>query len=294
MQQNNKEEEVIITIPVYSTELTDNEKHSLEQCINVLNKYPITLICGQNFDIKNYKKVFKALNKDFTCIKFDDKYFSNRDSYSKLCLSECFYEKFNNYKFMLIYQLDAFVFKDELEYWCKQNYDYIGAPWNLKVLSEIVHTKIEYGGNGGFSLRKIDTMIRLMKHNLKNKNIYAYKSLKYIFNIYKKRTFISNLLNIPKYVFIYLFQRFIFNKEIFNEDLIIAKYARKYIKDFYFAEPNEAAKFSIESFGEYFFNINGKVIPFGTHAYLKHLDFWTTIKKEARNQNETRNIIQPF
>ena len=30
---------------------------------------------------------------------------------------------------MLIYQLDAFVFQDDLAYWCQQNYDYIGAPW---------------------------------------------------------------------------------------------------------------------------------------------------------------------
>ena len=30
---------------------------------------------------------------------------------------------------MLIYQLDAYVFKDELLNWANKGYDYIGAPW---------------------------------------------------------------------------------------------------------------------------------------------------------------------
>ena len=67
-----------------------------------------------------------------------------------------FYNGFRKYKFMLVHQLDAYVFKDDLLYWTKQGYDYIGAPWfegmdnagtNASLLPEI--------GNGGFSLRKI-------------------------------------------------------------------------------------------------------------------------------------------
>ncbi len=30
---------------------------------------------------------------------------------------------------MLIYQLDAYVFKGEWLFWANQEYDYIGAPW---------------------------------------------------------------------------------------------------------------------------------------------------------------------
>jgi hypothetical protein len=43
-------------------------------------------------------------------------------------LSIDFYKRFRDYKFILIYQLDAYVFRDELEYWCEQDYDFIGAP----------------------------------------------------------------------------------------------------------------------------------------------------------------------
>lgn len=30
---------------------------------------------------------------------------------------------------MLVYQLDAYAFKDELFFWASLGYDYIGAPW---------------------------------------------------------------------------------------------------------------------------------------------------------------------
>ena len=46
-----------------------------------------------------------------------------------LMLSPFFYESFLDFKYVLIHQLDVFIFKDELNYWCNQNYDYIGAPW---------------------------------------------------------------------------------------------------------------------------------------------------------------------
>ena len=35
---------------------------------------------------------------------------------------------FLEYQYMLIYQLDAFVFEDKLDYFCELGYDYIGIP----------------------------------------------------------------------------------------------------------------------------------------------------------------------
>ena len=86
---------------------------------------------------------------------------------------DSFYERFTDFKYILIYQLDAYVFKDELLYWCSKDYDYIGAPWIAtpnkgfkKVLSlfdskkKKARSEIFYKvGNGGFSLRKVSTHI---------------------------------------------------------------------------------------------------------------------------------------
>jgi len=43
-------------------------------------------------------------------------------------MSPAFYDAFKAFDYILIYQLDAFVFRDELEYFCSLGYDYIGAP----------------------------------------------------------------------------------------------------------------------------------------------------------------------
>jgi hypothetical protein len=59
---------------------------------------------------------------------FPKRYFENIEGYNELLLSASFYERFLDTKYILIYQLDAFVFKDELQEWCDKGYDYI-APW---------------------------------------------------------------------------------------------------------------------------------------------------------------------
>lgn len=90
-------------------------------------------------------------------IFFHENYFKSIDGYNKLMLSPSFYKAFSNYEYILIYQLDAWVFKDELQHWCNQKYDYIGAPiyQNNKLIGI---------GNGGFSLRKVDYCLKVLAY----------------------------------------------------------------------------------------------------------------------------------
>ena len=61
-------------------------------------------------------------------LAFNDTYFESIYGYNQLMLNVEFYEAFSK-KYILIYQTDAFIFKDDLNYWCEKDYDYIGAPW---------------------------------------------------------------------------------------------------------------------------------------------------------------------
>ena len=101
-------------------------------------------------------------------------------------LSAEFYERFLNSKYLLIYQLDAYVFKDELTAWCNRGFDYVGAPWTIKkkyenpiykpvlaIKSFIYKLKgkpSRYAwlgnkvGNGGLSLRKVDTHLKAVQN----------------------------------------------------------------------------------------------------------------------------------
>ena len=81
--------------------------------------------------------------------------------FNKLKESNLLYKKYKKYKYILFYELDAFVFRDELDYWCKKGFDYIGAPWNGTHC--YYDTPINGVGNGGFSLRNIKSAIKLLE-----------------------------------------------------------------------------------------------------------------------------------
>ena len=119
---------IVVVIPVYKTFVTKVDIASLKQCLKVLNKYHICLICHTKLDLSGYKSCFLDNQVDFCVRYFDEQYFDSVRSYNTLMLSADFYRSFRKYQYMLIYQLDAFVFEDQLEYWCNKGYDYIGAP----------------------------------------------------------------------------------------------------------------------------------------------------------------------
>ena len=153
-----------MVIPIYKENLLLAEQVALNQVYLILNKYPICFVAPNR--MKNF-----LTNKNLDAEYFDDEYFSNRVGYSKLLLSSEFYQRFSNYKYMLIYQLDAFIFYDKLNYFCSLGYDYIGAPLaKVKAVPTTVNVITKYKeivGNGGLSLRKVSSCFILTKDILK-------------------------------------------------------------------------------------------------------------------------------
>lgn len=89
-------------------------------------------------------------------------------------LSVNFYRSFKEYEFMLIYQLDSYVFRDELLDWCEKDYDYIGAPVHNFILDNFSQRIDIATLNGGFSLRKINSALRVLSSF---RFIYSFKDL---------------------------------------------------------------------------------------------------------------------
>lgn len=151
-----KHSEVSIIIPIFKKKLFDFEKISLQQALNIFKNYDIFFVSPENFlgDIPENIKVEK----------FDSKYFKSVKTYNQLMLNISFYERFLAYKFILIYQLDAFVFEDKLLYFCGLEYDYIGAPW-ISGIYHYIDKKhcIWKVGNGGLSLRNVYSFIKVLK-----------------------------------------------------------------------------------------------------------------------------------
>lgn len=181
----------IIIVPIYKTDLDDNEMLSLKRTVKMLGQHPFSITCPNHLDVTPLHDVLKSVQ--YTINRFDDAYFKGISGYNKLMLSEVFYNSFSAYEYLLICQTDVFVFEDKLDYWCNKGYDYIGAPWIaskqtfvtrlLLKLSNAVKKKKKSDahffkvGNGGFSLRKVATMQRIVseqkeniKHCLENPN----------------------------------------------------------------------------------------------------------------------------
>ena len=106
----------IVTIPVYKPKYSEYEKISLIQCCKILNKHLFSFICPNDLDINNYEKILKQYKINYQIERFPPEYFTSVEKYSELLLDSTFYRRFSHYEYILTYQLDAFVFRDELEY----------------------------------------------------------------------------------------------------------------------------------------------------------------------------------
>jgi hypothetical protein len=197
---------------------------------NIPNVY---LVVPQSLPVDTYKSLWPEIQVE----RFNDGYFESISSYNKLMLSKEFYERFSiKYVWMLIHQLDAFVFENKLDYFCQMPYDYFGAPWyggqlirpriiNPRLL-QLVGKRI-YVGNGGFSLRKIKSFIDL---------------------IIEKESILKSWRG--------------------NEDGFYSYYGKS-SKWFKSCPVNIASQFSIESAPEFWLSENGGHWPMGCHAFNK-------------------------
>lgn len=161
---------VAVLVPIYKTGINDYERISLEQCLNVLASHPIYLVKPAGLDVTEITSRYPALRVK----AFADQYFQNIAGYNRLLCSEFFYEAFLEYDYILISQLDAFIFKDSLLDWCQRGFDYIGAPQfgDISFKNNRRQTWREFLSayfqrpllNGGLSLRRVKACLRLLHY----------------------------------------------------------------------------------------------------------------------------------
>ena len=153
--------QLAIVIPVYRERLSKNETISLTQALRCFKNYNIFFLAPEGLKIDC---------QDINSIKyeyFDPQYFKNVRTYSCLMLNSDVYKRFCKDKYILIYQLDAFVFRSGIEYFLYKNYDYIGAPTLEGMLKPYREEKVLFTQNGGFSLRRIEAFVHWTEDNKK-------------------------------------------------------------------------------------------------------------------------------
>ena len=262
-----------IVVPIYKTfkQLSKEELRSLNQLFFIFCKIDIFFICGKSFESFDYIQECKKANTVPVITKFHDRYFSSIEGYNKLMLSPKFYRKFEAYNFMLVYQLDAFVFRNDLDEWCNRNYDFIGAPW-FEGWDVPNYSRTIIGvGNGGFSLRNIkSSVVGLKKMNTTRKiwKWYQTSNLKSQIDLFKIFTAIKFFFPVRYHAqtFAFLFD----DKNRFNEDVIFGQYLSYFHLGYKVAPIEEAMLFSFENNPSYLYELTNQRLPFGCHAWEKY------------------------
>lgn len=258
---------VAVIIPIYKDKPGDLEIISLNQCLRILKNYPIIFIYPSSINLTYYKDLIRN-NQSVFFQEFSDQFFLDISGYNKLLTSVLFYRTFIQYKYVLIYQLDCFVFKDELLHWCQQGYDYIGAPW-FELKSTNMETSFLGVGNGGFSLRRVKSHLRALRSfsYLINPNDF-WKEVKNNFNWKAVKRLIVNVTVLNN-----TYHRF--NNFPHNEDLFWGKIVTERFPWFKVPDMVTASKFAMELNAPSLFIKNSNQLPFGCHAFEKYTpEFW--------------------
>jgi hypothetical protein len=141
---------VAVLTPVYRPTESD-EEISFRHLETVLGGYDRILVIPEGLAFKR---------RGFRLETFPQAAFESVATYSRLLLSAAFYERFAAYDYVLIYQLDCLVFRDELAEWCEAGYDYIGAPWFH--CPSTPQRGLSRTGNGGLSLRRVGAFLDVL------------------------------------------------------------------------------------------------------------------------------------
>lgn len=250
-----------IVVPVYKSDISITEELSFRNFVNTFKNKDIKIffICPEGLDITHYNDIVEEelSKKDKLLIsikEFDQKYFKNEFAYSQLCTTYDFYNSFSDYEYMLIWQFDCYIFKDNIEEWCDKGYDYIGAP----IISEYSGWKSNNDivwkpkvGNGGLSLRKISTFKEITDPNGE-------------FLTYYKTTYKDNLFERLKFEDVYFYNVF------------------RYYWDANIPSWEEAGQFAIDMNPEAYVDFirDKDFLPMACHAWPKNIRFWTGKIKE--------------
>ncbi|HEY5814439.1 MAG TPA: DUF5672 family protein [Terrimicrobiaceae bacterium] len=264
---------VAIIVPLPSrSELTPDEKISMRHLVHYLGSYDKYLIapCGTDFRAEG-----------FSVKSFSSKYFGSMRAHSRLLYSPAFWRAFEDYEYVLMYHLDALVFRDELVQWCEAGIDYIGAPFIP--CADTPDVKEPRVGNGGFALMKVESLLRVLHFRYRSEPLRYWEdcfagllsriqaALRY------PRRMTPRWLRGPLTQPLRESLQKMDDVEVLarNNDKFWSYHATKYLPDFSVPDWQTGLRFAFEAGPRICYELNGSQLPFGCHAWPKYdRAFW--------------------
>lgn len=164
---------VTVIVPILEPQINPTEEKLLHHALEILADYPIIFVAGEGADLS----VVREHAENIDVVHFPKRFFESRQHLGQLLLMPDFYDRFNWCDFLLIHELNSWVIKDELHYWCKQGYDYLkagpvltdahAAPSFLKRITGLSEEEKRLFGTGyadnGLYLCRIERMTAALK-----------------------------------------------------------------------------------------------------------------------------------
>jgi hypothetical protein len=257
---------VAVAIFIHKSEPDWFERISLQQCGRILGNYPLFLVAPQGLDVSVYLEIEPRLQ----IRPMPKKWFVDLKAYNRMKLCPSLYRQFEGFEYLLTYELDSFVFRDDLEFWCKQGWDYIGAPWFEGIYQVTEDSKFKGVGNSGFSLRNIQSCLRVV-------NDYRFiLPLQDVWHDPRRKkqpwvkSFVGKILNSSTR------NRFHWAANSYkgNEDFFWGLEADKRFEWWKTADFDAASHFSFEANAPMLYQETAQ-LPFGCHKWDSvHKDFW--------------------
>lgn len=285
MTENTKKE-VAIVVPYPGHDgLTAGEKTSLFHLNEVLGRYDKFVIFPDHGDSTPSEYLGMPVMRTPT------KYFGSIEAHGELLFSQMFYSWFLEYRYILIYHLDSLVFRDELLDWCKTGLDYVGPPWIMG--PDLPWLKNEGVGNGGFSLRKVESFLGVIEGwNMaqRSRERRIENGVSRIGSGGAAKNLLRSLIRRIRRIGKPRKQRIPYGTGV-NEDRFWERRAKEFFPDFRIPSVEKALEFGFEANPRLCLERNGGKLPFGCHAWERYdRDFWKPYLMDRKPETDEKGM----
>ncbi len=212
---------------------------------------------------------------------FPGKFFGSVVAINQVMLWPPFFRVFEEYRYILIYHLDSLVFSDQMERWCQSDLDYIGAPWIKCPDSPWVEK--QRVGNGGFALMKVESALKVLYRRYEQAPRTFWLDM-FARNSRRFRPAVGLLRKVQS-----TFPRVKLVNLLINEydevndpgpsnrnvDIFWSDHAVSFLPEYKVASLEQGLEFAFEVAPQQCFEMNGRRMPFGCHAWGRYdRSFW--------------------
>lgn len=242
--------QVKVVVPVYRSELGEQDRASLAQTVRVLGSHPIVLLHPSDVSVEGILKQFPSLHP----MAVSPEWLGSRNGiggYNRMMLSEAFYALFADTEYILVCHTDAWIFRDELGAWCDRGYDCVAAPW----IRRGVYDLPLLGGYLAWRRRRAARRGRILRQNLYGRVGNGGLSLR---RVERFRLACASYREIA--------DQYLANPHhLHNEDVFWALVPQ----EFRYPCQEEALRFSFDTNPHYCFRLTGGNLPMGCHSWSK-------------------------